>query len=838
MTRRILPVLLLLLACGIGVSVWFVLRDDGVAGGVSRDSGPGEPPPMAGAEAPLLGAPAARTPAEEPAMITTRAPVARVLSPACEVLVVDEGGAPIVGAEVVRLNERMFGAFGDEDEVRIDEDEDDRALITNAEGRCTLPAAESTGSLVTSGALHVRAPGFLHRKLKQSPTPPTTVVMSPAVRVSGRVLEAKTLLPVPGADVRPRASGCPVCPERARKADAFGQYSIEGFPLNQQVALRASAPRFIAAKTPFEVRDTSVTTLDLVLQPCAEVWLEFFDIDTHEVVGEVEVRGAKRRTSDAEGQLRSWDLVGIDLESSRLSISRSEYAPVELILEPEHLDLDQPVRIPMARVRRIEGRVSDRAGTPIEDARVIIKDVTEGDAQRDWRRAHADALDAAPGMLKYKRISGAQHKTGSDGEFELPGLTPWTREIEVWVRCEGFSSRRGRRYVTPGTGADWSEWILIPTPSETGTIRGRLVVNGEPTGGIVKWTGATRWGTTRAGEDGDGAFLIEGVELGSVTLVPAPWSLNNGDWCAEVTGTSTVEVRADATTTVELDVFVPLTTISGTVRWSTGEPVTGQWVEGHDDQYCGAPTALTDEQGFYSLQVPTRLGGWTVTARSSLEKHELDDLSPGATNVDFVFERSVSARVRVLDGSDGLPLKKVQLHWQRSGTSESVHPAKDLGLPDPDGWFQVELPAGLLDLVVSPKHTRKHAQHAVAQEVDAARTPDLEFTVRSGHSLDLELAKRVKPWPRDVEVFLLAGHERGAVVWDADRQRARDGDLSAGRAPRSSRRVRFSGGEATLEGLPPGRYEFICLPNTVSVTPRVVRVGPDTKRVSVRWSRR
>ena len=851
MTRQVLIALVLFLGAGLGLTVWMLSGSSGApVEGRPLGSEGGERGPEPSSALPELAALAHRANRSGAAWESTRASVEHPPGNAHQVVVQDEAGAPIEGAEVLPMGYRG------PDEEQQEQPLVGEPVLTDAEGRCSFeaPGAEAL--------FHVRAEGFAHKHGKSVPPKETLVFMAREVTVSGRVLEAGTLLPVSGAVVRPFEAACPFCEPRSTTTDALGGFSVHGFGVGRESGLRASAVGYLSSKHPFELRDEragelrgeGASRIDLTLERGALLWLEFFDLDTGEALPGVVVEGAKRRRSDGEGRLRTRDLLSSDQVAGegaeQLDLRREGFARMKWTPDSESLNPSAPVRIPMARVRPFEVSASDPAGAPLAGVRVKVTDTTDDAAETLWRRRHKAAFAAVPGRLKLSESVSTSHSTGSDGEAQLAGLAPWTQAIEVRVTADGFEELTGTRVLDPADTPFRMHWTLVPHAELLGNLRGRLTLNGEPTAGRVDWIrGADR---VAAYANEAGAFELAEVPAGPGTLIPVVLGPASRPEClAPLSGSWPVEVRGGETSVVDLEVQLELATISGTVRYSDGAPAASQPVVAEALIACSVAgaskggrwplkmsSAFSDETGAWSFEVPADTEDWTVSTEVLFETVAREHLAPGASGVELVIERPSTQRLRVFDSASGLPLARFDLRWQRRGarTHERI-PRDRMGLPDAEGWFEVPMPEGPFDLAVSARKSRPGSQPAFAFGHDTRLGQPLEFTIEAGHGIELKLARKQQPWPKDVEVFLLAHDERGAVRWPDPGGKTVDGDLSTGHPARSTRRVRFSSRRAALSGLPAGSYEFVSFPDVLEIDPPRVRASASEKPIEVRWKR-
>ena len=514
MTRRILLACLLLLACGLGLAAWLLTDAGGELSGSGHPSGhegPSQGDPEAApalASAPESGppAPVERTEVEVPAtqrgityvssstpFTTTRFgafgavteepfPEPRTVG----FLVQDEQGQPIRGAEITAM-----GSVWNLESVDPPTSPDRTVLFKGAKitGNGSARSLESLdlptdpGRTKISGltdehglwtiesrypvfANHVVASGFVHGTLSVSDGPRTAITLLPGLQITGRVLEAGSLLPVANATVS-LTGLCNVCGQGEVRTDGVGRFTSGRVVVGSRIGLQIQAPGFIPERSKFELTDADSATVQVSLRRGAVVWLEFFDLDTGAPLRKVRIKGETRQWSDARGRVRSSALIAADEQDMTLTASLSHYPAVQFTLKPLHLNPVIPVRIPMARARTLAGLISDPSGAPLERVRVRVKVLSGKDVERLWREEHRAAFDDAPRELHYLAQRNARDHTWASGKFKFSHLPPWTREVELRIAHPGYVEASWRTQLDPGLEPTWREWTLTPTTGAT-----------------------------------------------------------------------------------------------------------------------------------------------------------------------------------------------------------------------------------------------------------------------------------------------------------------------------------------------------------------------------------
>ena len=481
MTHRILLACLLLLACGLGLTAWFLTGAGGELSGSGHPSGhegrsEADPeaapdldsPPESGPQAPVgrieieppvsqieitdesgstIGFATIRAETEEPF------PAPRTVG----FLVQDEEGQPIPGAEITAMG-RVWNM-----ESGLPPSSPGRTEISGVTDEHGFWTIESWFPVL---AQHVVAAGYVHSTWPLSDGPLATITLPPGLLITGRVLEAETLLPVVNATVH-LTGPCEVCGQNEVRTDSMGGFTSGRMGVGSKIGLRTQAPGFIPERSSFELEDLESATVEVILRKGAVVWLEFFDLDTGALLPKVRVKGETRQWTDAGGRVRSSALIGEDGRRMTLTAGLSRYPTVQFTLEPVHLNPMTPVRIPMARARTVAGLISDPAGAPLERVMVRVKNLSGKDVERLWREEHRAAFSDAPEELRYSINSDSKDHTWSSGKFECPRLPPWAREVELSVAHPGYVEASWRTQLDPGRGTTWREWTLIPTTGST-----------------------------------------------------------------------------------------------------------------------------------------------------------------------------------------------------------------------------------------------------------------------------------------------------------------------------------------------------------------------------------
>src|SRR5262249_6548824 len=147
--------------------------------------------------------------------------------------------------------------------------------------------------------------------------------------------------------------------------------------------------------------------------------------------------------------------------------------------------------------------------------------------------------------------------------------------------------------------------------------------------------------------------------------------------------------------------------------------------------------------------------------------------------------------------------------------------------PDPEGWYEVRLPAGRIDLRAQERspgagYRPSRVEGFVLQSPGPSR---VEVAMVRGRSVELHLAPGETPLPEGHMVFLIE-----AEYWDAVRYVPERNSWDAGPLSETlfQRLVGLGEQGSTVRGLDPGRYRFKVFPDDVALEPAEVVVGEGT----------
>ncbi|MCP4653935.1 MAG: carboxypeptidase regulatory-like domain-containing protein [bacterium] len=481
------------------------------------------------------------------------------LRPAAHVygLVVDEGDAPVAGAEVAASTGSTDRSF----------------TRSRADGRFRIPIAPSA-----LASLQVTRPGYLTVEAKVTANradSPVVVVLVRGRRGNGYVLDLDEQ-PIAGAEV----GLWPVAPGRWDEQQGMayagltgddGRFVIEELgpgKFNMWATARGFAPYVVKG---IEIAFGAAREIDLgtvILEPGAS--LEGWVVDRDgRAVAEAEVSWSTRDLQ------RPWDLANSD----KLPTDADGRFALSDLIPGEKLDLwvwhrdygessargvecppEEEIVIVLEKSGRIAGRVVDADGVPVPQAEIsTLYEVRSGES------------------YSYRAASDA------DGVFELRLLMAGRMKLEV--RADGFSTAGRWLELAPGDAVDDLVFVLQPSvaalagrvfSTSEGPVVGALVVLFHGDRGRIRTAGST---------DGDGRFRFDGLEVGPARLV--------------------VRVRRRSEATREMVIEPGENTVE--MRLGEGYEVGGRVVDEQGDGVAGArvsmnlSSAFTDQDGAFTL---------------------------------------------------------------------------------------------------------------------------------------------------------------------------------------------------------------------------------------------
>lgn len=514
---------------------------------------------------------------------------------------------------------------------------------TDVDGRYVLRLA----STPDSGRLWAAAPGYRPARVSWTlGEPPATFALRPAATVHGRVVDTEDR-PVEGAILK-------IGRRWASPTDAKGRFRLEGLRIDLPFELMATAPGFgpTAEQLPPLKSGQVHGEIRVVLKPGRLAFGRVVDSQDQPVA---RARVTLQPKPDREGLVvREWqhslegttddtgrfEILDLSPGTYRLEARASGFAPavvrgVEVGGEGDSADLGTLRLDPGAR---LEGRVTDPTGVPVEGASVEPE-------------------------LEGRSYEPQTTSTGPDGRFEIVDLPP-DRRLELWITRDGYAGRR-----IEGLRAPTEQPLEIVLQPE-GRVEGRVVdANGEPVEGARVEVGEARrfpeGGTYieptpthprgSVVSDAAGRFVVSRLPAGELFLRARSREYLPSD-------IRRVEIEPGR---VHDDLIFELehgATIVGRVVGPEGEAVPGasvRLVEG----FAGAHA---DGDGRFRLEAVPLGASSLVADHEDYARVVRDvDVEPGEQEVDLRLPRAPDLSGRVV-GEDGTPIPGAEVWLNRN----------------------------------------------------------------------------------------------------------------------------------------------------------------------------
>ena len=504
---------------------------------------------------------------------------------------------------------------------------------------------------------------------------------------AGVVLDAQTRAPLGGIELAiafPDGSEDGIAPEAVVKSAADGSFAFPTGKLEGRFGVLARGKSLVGSWHGLTMRPQLRDGYELLLPAPREIALQVHEVDSEEPVAEaaLEVRfdgqSIELRT-DAIGRA-DFQVRTSNAEPMRLAVGLEGFCTTELDVE---LDPEAPteVSVPLARGLEVTGRVLDAAGAPVAGAHVTCL-VSQPEGR-------------LPGVEKASSRS-PQAWSDAQGRFALAGLMPNDGNPAVRARDESLGWSQPHRLQLHEPGHESVELVLRPGAS----IEGRLTAGGRPLGGTVHWQGSSAWGRVSVNDAGE--YRIPSVPAGEVTL----WAEGpEGFFKRFLSGPppSLLVVEAGRTHRQDFELGAVAETIAGRVVDASGVGVANIEVSvfaGSEEHGCALMEVRTDRQGRFVLQ--SLLSGLTyeiTAAQHELRSVTQKDVVAGGPPVELVLHPVGKVRLRVTDARNGTVPPKCALQWRSHGQPAYLKPR--WLRPGPDGLFELEFRAGLIDLQVS-----------------------------------------------------------------------------------------------------------------------------------------
>jgi hypothetical protein len=724
-------------------------------------------------------------------------------------------------------------------------------VTTDREGRGLLEIAQEPGML----DLRADAEGFLSGCLRTMMCSEVEIRLARATTVRGVVFDRTTGQPLVGAivDVLSRDRGCPNAEAEYIPAisDIAGRFELSQVPCQSAVGFRVRAEGYRTESKAFRIEESGTRDLiELDLERGVELTLEVVDMISGAPLPGARVRGHETLSTDAAGRLTTTALLGISEAHAYLEVLAEGRCTLRAKVSAAQSGNGEVVRLPLPITARIEGIVRDEQGRALSGVAVyadMAQDVLRFPRPDDTTTQTPECRAGLPVGWYWLSEQTSYNRTDAEGRFRSHGFVPWLDRIDISLEHRGYRSRREIVGPLGGPGSSFPvELVMQEKPAvATGSLQFRLTLNGQPILGEVVWRGATRVGSTWLAPGP--ATTIEKVEIGTVALEFKVPQVESKGCALRKEFPASVQVRANETTQVQIALELPTAVISGRVTDWRGEPVPALYINASNPEACLQGWGETDPDGKFQLEVGSDVSTYRVAVNARIESICRESVAPGSADVDFTLPGIGLVRCRIACADSGKPPARVQFRWRRTKGGESAAPWK-LGsseLPDAGGWFQLELPAGPVEMIAFSES--READYLPSEATQVVVVPDappreLELVLEQGLDLELVLEPGQEPPSKDVSIYLVEEVLPGGLrVQDAPIDSSwKLGEVLPGIDLLRSRSLRFRpNGRATLRQLRPGAYRFVVHPQTIEITPqRVVVKGGVTDPIELSWMRK
>ena len=523
-----------------------------------------------------------------------------------------------------------------------------------------------------------------------------TLVLTPGARISGRIVDAAGTsladveIGVEPGDVRRRSRSRP---ESEVRSDAEGWFRVDDLDRGAVYDLAITHPGFLDLRLG-RVRAPTSEPLEVVLQATAALRGKVVDLAGEAIEGAaVEAQPADippgqagltrqegltdgRAETDGEGR---YEIVGLAPGTFEVTAWSSQHRPSP----PRRVTLEEGAGLELETLvletgERLQGRVTDGRGKPVEGARVSA--------------------------------GKSSARTDPRGNYALGGLTPG--EHTVKVRHARYP--RQLRDVEIETGVN----LLDVTLKGGHRVSGQVSVEGEPTGGIglILEPDGVRGRSYSAISSASGEFTFAMVPDGEFRLVVE-------DVDHHLPERVTVRVGGEAVSGLNLD-LVHSAEVSGAILGLPPEDLLRVRVRA-DDGERQRPGRI-DYQGTFRI-AGLGPGSWDLHAYlpgGRREAHSHLVVQPGDRRLreDIEFRRGSDLSGLVRYGGDPLANAGVVLRHLDSGRERATR-------TDHEGYFRLQdLSSGSHRVTVT--ETRRSLVHN--ERIEVSGDLDLRIDIRSG----------------------------------------------------------------------------------------------------------
>ncbi len=723
--------------------------------------------------------------------------------------------------------------------VRTFEDSTSAELVTNEQGECRLPVGPEHGVF----KLEVDAEGFSGFSGTCNSGDVVWVQMFRCAVLVGKVLDADTRNPVEGARVKIYSDEHWLRRPEDALVGATGAFRIEFTPLLDDLHIVVQAEGY-PHQSFFRnlLGQDDLVEMELLLEEGIELSVLVVDHPTGVPIEGARV-GSGLTGADGRATVKvlpfGWD------GRIHLEVSAVAFCTLSCSLNREELPEGSPLVLPLVRPARFEGILLGEEGDPVAGVHISFNE--ERLSQPAGGGESNELLPVLPDGWVYSTDAGESSETNSDGRFVSPPFVPLEPRVRVTVDHLGAEVRT---VAGPLGGPETRSWLdLRLTRPLTGTIEGRLLLNGEPCKGRVTWWKEERHGASKP--DPSGNYRLEKVSVGEIEIharLDEERFGHAGDFLPEMR--ASVWVESDRATRHDFDLALPFARIGGKVTGEDALPQEGVLVHVKGPDWRFTSWNETDATGRWEVEVPDI--GWEFQASvwNGEENPKAEGIRAGDLGIDFVLSTLGTLPLRILDAQSRKPVDTWDLAWRRQGERAfRIATVRGGGASRPDGSVVLRISPGAIDLLVGAAalgYRPVRLDGVVVSDVEGGEP--LDVLLQRGFDLAIELDSMIEPPPYDqVRIVLLEPETwesvRGGLELDEQstlnyNDFLFDGGLLYPGWTLRHRMVDFVSQRRTvLRGLSPGVWRFKAFPADVEIEPEYVTV-PHEGPLMLRWRRR
>lgn len=720
--------------------------------------------------------------------------------------------------------------------VEIVVDDQKMRLEVDADGLARAPCEPDEHKSVP---ISVDAEGYFHVRATYRRSPEIQISLARVGRMRGRVLEKGILRTIANARIEHLHSTCKGCAPECALSNTDGSYELGGVPIGSDQSFLVTVDGLPPAWSVYRLDGTAaVAEHDFFVDPGVEITGDVVDFtDGAAIFGAViENQGIvlARTSSDGRFTLRA----AASPFSGRIDLrfGATDHCWLRRDLTPQEFEATSPLHVRLPRGARIEGLVSEADGSPARalDVRVRV------DAAAYFQAIARRELGELTELLSEWRIEAESHEilvhTDDTGRFRMSGLVPFSPQITLWSE----PSARGRLQASTGPLGSPGETLNVRVQllrEACGSIAGRVLQNGVPVPGSVRWTGPTRSGS--ADTDDHGRFLLEFVETGRI-VVSTTREVSGAN--RFITHEDVVTVAADARVERDFDLIVSMKRVSGRVVRVDGGPVYGTHVVFQETPVRADGThqlTNTDAQGRFEVELPDVGCKYRASTYFREKLFQRDGISPGDRDVEIVIGDVASVLCRALDAQTHEPIPGIDVFARASGAERFQLVSDPITHLRAEGWKELQLNGGVFEFYCQAPGLNYAPCTRAATIVAAIGETRIELEMTRGSSVEFRLAPGLKHWDPSNRVLLLDAEivESIEKLGTPPKQLADANPRFPGIDPALDRDVDLIRDDVTVvRGLAPGRYRLYAPQLALDFEPVDVEVRSNcTTSVVLRW---